>query len=69
MPSTPRWRVADVFRQHWAEYDRTHKIAPHQRNVARHLLQCRTAALGGHLYGCAACQSETPMYNSCRDLL
>jgi hypothetical protein len=62
-----RLRVADVFRRHWAEFDRTHKIAPYQRKAVRHLRLCRTAALGGHLYRCAACAAELPRYNSCRD--
>ncbi len=60
-------RVADVFRAHWAEYDRTHKIAPHQAKAVRHILSCRTAALGGHLYRCESCGSELPVYNSCLD--
>ena len=60
-------RVADVFRAHWAEYDRTQKIAPHQAKAVRHILSCRTAALGGHLHRCANCGSEVPVYNSCLD--
>ena len=62
-----RLRVADVFRAHWAEYDRTHSIAPHQAKAVRHLLSCRTASLGGHLHRCANCGSEVPVYNSCLD--
>jgi hypothetical protein len=60
-------RVADVFRAHWAEYDRTHAIAPHQAKAVRHILSCRTAALGGHLHRCENCGSEVPVYNSCLD--
>jgi len=60
-------RVADVFRQHWTEYDCAHQIAPHQRQAARHLLACRTAALGGHLHCCARCGATVPLYNPCRD--
>jgi len=62
-----RPRVADVFRAHGAEYDRTHKIAPHQRQAVRHILTCRTAALGGHLHRCERCGAEVPVYNSCLD--
>jgi len=64
---TTRLRVADVFRQHWAEYDRTHKIAPYQRKSVRHILTCRTAALGGHLHRCEQCGTEVPLYNPCLD--
>jgi len=65
--SARRLRVADVFRAHWAEYDRTHAIAPHQAKAVRHILLCRTAALGGHLHRCANCGSGVPVYNSCLD--
>jgi hypothetical protein len=30
-------------------------------------MSCRTAALGGRLHRCEACDSEVPVYNSCRD--
>lgn len=63
----PTLRVADVFRQHFDAYDRTHSIAPHQRHAVRHLLSCRTAALGGHLYRCDTCGKEVPLYNGCLD--
>lgn len=65
--NTAHLRVADVFRQHWAEYDRTQTIAPHQRNIVRHILTCRTAALGGHLHRCEHCGTEVPLYNPCLD--
>ncbi|MFH1970176.1 MAG: transposase zinc-binding domain-containing protein [Verrucomicrobiota bacterium] len=64
---TAHLRVADVFRTHWTEYERTQPIAPHQLNAVRHILTWRTTALGGHLYRCDACGSEVPLYNSCRD--
>ena len=65
---TPRRpRVADVFRQHWTEYDRTHKIAPNQGKAVRHIMTCRTAALGGHLHRCTNCGTEVPLYNPCLD--
>jgi hypothetical protein len=71
-PTAPRspgrkWRVTDVFRRHWPAYDRTHPIAPHQRKAVRHILACRTAALGGHLHRCSRCSAEVPLYNSCLD--
>ena len=56
-----------VFRQHWADYDRTHAIAPHQLKAVRHILNCRTAVLGGHLHRCESCGTEVPLYNPCLD--
>jgi hypothetical protein len=63
----PHLRVADVFRSHWQEYRRDHPVAAHPARVVRHLLECRTAALGGHMYRCEDCGQEVPLYNSCRD--
>jgi len=59
-------RVAEVFRAGWEEYDRTQRVAPHQRHAVRHILACRTAALGGHLFRCETCGKELPVYNSCQ---
>jgi hypothetical protein len=60
-------RVADVFKQHGADYLRRHRLPGRLLKVIRHIVQCRTAALGGHLYRCRECGSEVPLYNSCRD--
>jgi len=45
----PRHRVAEVFRSGWKTYCGTHRVARRQMQVARHILECRTAALGGRL--------------------
>jgi len=60
-------RVADVFRSCWEEFGAAHPVAAHPGRVVRRLLDCRTAALGGHLYRCETCGGEVPMYNSCQD--
>jgi len=62
-----RPRVADVFRLHWTEYERTHRLGPSARRAVRHIVSCRTAALGGHLHRCERCGAEVPMYNPCLD--
>ncbi len=66
MPSTPL-RVADVLRSYGEAFLADHPIDSHHRRVIRHLLDCRTAALGGHLYECEHCGQQVPLYNSCRD--
>ena len=60
-------RVADVIRSWWKAYNRIHRLPPHVGKAVRHILRCRTAALGGHIYECDQCGSEVPMYNSCQD--
>ena len=59
-------RVADVIRGCWESYNRAHAVPPHVVKAVRHLLRCRTAALGGHLHRCDQCGSEVPLYNSCQ---
>ncbi|TFG79689.1 MAG: transposase, partial [Chromatiales bacterium] len=59
-------RVADVIRSGWERYNRTVALPPHVVEAVRHILQCRTRALGGHLYECDECGREVPVYNSCQ---
>jgi len=67
MGERPHLRVADVFRSGWKAYAGAHRIAVRPAQVARHMMECRTAALGGRLHRCDACGAEVPLYNSCRD--
>ena len=67
MTAPPGLRVADVFRAHWVEYLRTHSVPVLQLKAIRHLLACRTPALGGHVWRCPSCGHEAVLYNSCRD--
>ena len=60
-------RVAEVIRSCWEAYNRDNRLPPHVVRAVRHILQCRTAALGGHIHACDRCGSEVPMYNSCQD--
>ena len=64
----PQFEVADIVRQHGDEYRRIHHPTPAQESVLRHIAQCRTAALGGHVDECPGCgYQEGNSYNSCRD--
>jgi predicted RNA-binding Zn-ribbon protein involved in translation (DUF1610 family) len=59
--------VADIFRRHLEDYRQLHALTEGQQDVARAIIACRTAALGGHLDICTACGFEIPAYNSCRN--
>lgn len=67
MGERPHLRVADVFRSGWKTYSGAHRVPHRLAQVARHIQECRTAALGGRLHRCDACGAEVPLYNSCRD--
>ena len=59
--------MADVFRAFGEVYRATHALSRPQRRAMAAIEQCRTAALGGHLYVCDHCGREHPLYNSCRN--
>ncbi len=48
-------------------YAENHRLSPRQWQVCRHVLDCRTAALGGLALRCDNCAEETPVYHACRD--
>jgi len=49
---------------HWNERG---VLDPRKRQVVSHVTSCRTAALGGRLMGCDACDHVERHYHSCRD--
>ena len=63
----PRFEVADVVRAHGDDYRRKHHPSAAQERVLRHIAECRTAVLGGHLEQCDSCGHQRISYNSCRD--
>jgi hypothetical protein len=67
MPTAPPLRVADVFRAYGTDYLQTHRVPAYQQKAVRHIRQCRTPALGGHVWQCASCGHRAVLYNSCRD--
>ena len=44
--------LQDIFGTGYPDYERTHPLPPHVRKAARAIMQCRTAALGGHIQAC-----------------
>jgi hypothetical protein len=65
--SPPTIEVADLIRRHGEAFLQKHSTSRGQRRVLRAIEQCRTAALGGHLYVCDDCAHQVPVYNSCRN--
>lgn len=63
----PPFEVADIVREYGEAFCATHPVSHEQARVLRAILQCRTAALGGHVEACEACGTEQICYNSCRN--
>jgi hypothetical protein len=65
----PALEVADIFRAHgpaWRQAQHGH-LSVGQLQVMSAIEQCRSAALGGHLLRCDACEQVQLAYNSCRN--
>jgi hypothetical protein len=65
----PALEVADIFRIHgpaWRQTQHAH-LSLSQLKVMSAIEQCRTAALGGHVLRCPACDHLEIAYNSCRN--
>jgi len=67
--SRPTLEVADIFRAHGPAW--RHALTGHlslgQLKVMSAIEQWRSAALGGHVLQCKACEHTQVAYNSCRD--
>jgi Putative transposase/Transposase zinc-binding domain len=61
--------VADILRTHgptWRNEQRGH-LSLGQLKVMSAIVQCRSAALGGHVLRCEGCGADQITYNSCRN--
>jgi Zn finger protein HypA/HybF involved in hydrogenase expression len=65
----PTLEVADIFRAHGSAWRNTHHghLSLGQLKVMSAIEQCRSAALGGHVLRCDACEQLQIAYNSCRN--
>lgn len=59
--------VNDIFRGFYPGYLSNHRPSFQQAKVARNIVSCRTAKLGGHVSICEECGHLTVHHNSCRD--
>lgn len=62
-----RASLQQVMRAHLDEYRQAHPLTPRQQRVCRHILDCRTEALGGYRLECDRCGQSQPHYLACRD--
>jgi rubrerythrin len=65
----PALEVADIFRAHGSAWRQTQQghLSLGQLKVMSAIEQCRSAALGGHVLRCDACEHVQIAYNSCRN--
>lgn len=59
--------LADIFSSHAKDFLQNHKLCPEQLKAFNAIMQCRTAALGGHIDHCDHCGYTRQSYNSCQN--
>ncbi len=55
-----------IFQDAYPAFEHAHPRPAHVRRAARAIMQCRTAALGGHIQACPDGHMARIWYNSCR---
>jgi hypothetical protein len=55
-----------IFQDAFPAYEQRHALPAHVRRAAHAVMQCRTAALGGHIQACPDDHFMRIWYNSCR---
>jgi hypothetical protein len=58
--------LQQIFQDAYPPYEQSHPLPTHVRRAARAIMQCRTAALGGHVQACPDGHIARVWYNSCR---
>ena len=60
-------QVADIFREHLADYQIAYPLWPEHQKIAADILNCRTSKLGGQFERCDHCGALRIVYHSCRN--
>jgi hypothetical protein len=63
----PAFELADILRRYAVSYCESHRLMREQERAIEAIVNCRTAALGGHLEECGQCPYTRNSYNSCRN--
>ena len=63
----PRLQVADILRNHTADYQKAYPLWPDHKKIVSDLLNCRTEKLGGRIERCDNCAALRVVYHSCRN--
>lgn len=59
--------VQDVFNRFYSEYKKIYNTCSAQDKAAKDIMDCRSAAMGGHVSQCDNCGHTHISYNSCRN--
>lgn len=63
----PGITLQSLLQQHFPAFSKNHSLPLYQHKTIRHLMDCRTAKLGGHTQYCENGHVNGVWYNSCKD--
>jgi len=66
-PKEPKLQLADILRNHIADYQKAYPLWPEHKKIVSDLLNCRTVHLGGKIERCDHCGTLRIVYHSCRN--
>ncbi len=66
-PKQPQLQLADILRNHIADYQKAYPLFSEHRKIVSDLLNCRTPYLGGRVERCDNCGILRVTYYSCRN--
>ena len=66
-PKEPQLQIADILKNHIADYQKAYPLWPEHKKIVSDLLNCRTAKLGGKIERCDHCGVLRVVYHSCRN--
>ncbi len=66
-PKKPQLQVADILRNHIADYQKAYPLWSEHRKIVSDLLNCRTPHLGGRVERCDNCGALRITFHSCRN--
>jgi hypothetical protein len=66
-PKQQTLQVADILRNHIADYQQAYPLWPEHKKIVSDLLNCRTPYLGGRVERCDNCGTLRVTYYSCRN--
>jgi len=58
-------KIQEILQRFWPEHLKVHTPSYQQAKTVKALLECKTAAMGGHKYICDKCEETFITYNSC----
>lgn len=61
------YNTADIFRKHFGEYKKTHRLSREQHKAVSAIMNCRTPAMGGVMKTCSVCKALEFHYKACKN--